>query len=71
MTPIDFVINDASYRPHLYLCDPNVDPVSFKFSSGGPPTVPIANCQLHVGLGGNAKTAGWGRPVWCLVKVSM
>lgn len=45
MTPIDFLVNDASYRDGLYMCDPASDSelVLFKFAALQPEALP--NCQ--------------------------
>ena len=46
MTPIEFVINDASYRPGLYVCAPVKDPIFFQFASSAPSD--LADCKWEL-----------------------
>lgn len=43
ITPIDFLVNDVSYRPNLYICVPASDPVNFIFASSTPPNLETCN----------------------------
>ena len=46
VTPIEFVINDASYRPGLYVCAPVKDPIFFQFASSAPSD--LADCKWEL-----------------------
>nr|CAH0104793.1 unnamed protein product [Daphnia galeata] len=43
VTPLEFIINDASYRPNLYVCTPPQDPVFFQYASSAPAN--LLDCQ--------------------------
>ncbi|KZS10612.1 Adenosine deaminase-related growth factor C [Daphnia magna] len=46
VTPLEFIIYDASYRPNLYVCSPPKDPVFFQYASPAPANLPDCDWTL-------------------------
>ena len=48
ITPVDFLIKDASYRDNLYICEPasNSELVLFQFAPGKPADLPTCQYEL-------------------------
>lgn len=46
ITPVDFLVNDVSYRPNLYVCASSTDPVNFLFASSPPPNLETCTWAL-------------------------
>ena len=48
ITPVDFLIKDASYRDNLYICEPasNSELVLFQYAPGKPADLPTCQYEL-------------------------
>ncbi|XP_046633140.1 adenosine deaminase 2-like [Daphnia pulicaria] len=69
VTPLEFLINDASYRPNLYVCSPPKDPVFFQYASSAPAN--LVDCQWTLVSDRRAQEGPQQFDAWLRSKLSL